>query len=450
MRRVLILVPLLCAAALAAAQEPEVTSVPEATPSPSATPSPAPDDLAAQVEILRAQVERLREDLEAGASAGTMPSGGDTTRRETGLKTADLAARTPDQLRLGGVVNAAAVFAQGADSQFALPRAALFAFAPVGERVSFAGEVTALGGGAERIDADLSAPGRGDVFVQYAAADLVAIPDALSVRAGLVAVPFGRTNLDADESSRDLFIRPVDEIYLVPTPWFDVGAGLLGGVFVGPVRLEYQGYVLAGPGAGIDARTGTRNARLVPGADVNSDKALAGRVVARPAAGVEIGASGYSGAYSHGGGRRLSMAALDAALDASDVSLEGEAMVGVTQGGPGDLGLAIPKRMAGGSLQGTWRVSPADLLHSVPDALQGSSFGATVRWSFVDTDLDRSDTSVASPTPEAYTRRDRIGLGLSFRPVPAYVLRGEYEFRTEAGGNFVDDDRVVLSATAAF
>jgi len=70
--------------------------------------------------------------------------------------------------------------------------------------------------------------------------------------------------------------------------------------------------------------------------------------------------------------------------------------------------------------------------------LPSSPVGATIRWSFVDTDLDNPDTAVIGTTPESWSRRDRIGLGLSFRPVASYVLRGEYEFRTEGGGNFVD------------
>lgn len=405
-----------------------------------------PRDLESELDALRDEVDRLREEVEDRASGATSSE----VRPGTGLRTSDLVRRAPGTMRLGGVATAAAVVPQDRFSQFVFPRAALFAFAPVGDRVSFAGEVTILGGGAERVDADVGAPGRGDVFLQFAAADLIAIPDALVLRGGLLAVPVGRTNLASDEGSRELLIRPAHSIYLLPSPWFDVGGGVLGGVYLGPVRVEYQAYLLSGPSAAIDARTGVRGSRQPPGADRNADKALAGRIVVRPAGGVEVGISGYTGSYSPGGARRLSVGAVDAAIDAGAFLFEAEGAYSATDGGTSTLGLAIPESMFGGSAQATWRFLPVVLGAALPAPLQGSSFGATVRYSLVDTNLDDADTTTTGNDPDAYTRRDRLGVGLSFRPVPGYVMRAEYEFRTEGGANVIDDDRAVFSATASF
>ena len=422
------------------ASSPVETPSPE--PAPTEAPSDEPRDLAAELDALRGELDRLREEAEPGASA--------SLSRAPGLRTADLAARAPGAVRFGGVASAGAVVADERDSQFVVPRAAVFAFAPVGDRVSCAAEVTLLGGGAERLDADRGLPGRGEVFLQYAAADLIVVPDLISLRGGLLAVPVGRANLLPHEGVSELLLRPVEALYLVPTPWVDVGAGLLGGVFLGSARLEWQLYAFQGPSASIDARTGLRNARATPGLDVNDDKAVSGRLAFHPVDGFDVAVSGYSGAYSPGGGSRLSMAAIDAGVDAGALRFDGE-LIGVkTDGGLGTLGLEIPEEMVGGSAQVTWIFLPDTLGAVLPAALQGAQIGTTFRYSFIDTDRSDPDAENELVDPLAYSRRDRLGVGLSFRPVANYVLRAEYEFRTEAASDPIADNRLVLSATASF
>ncbi len=431
---------------------PGLAAAGEAPPDASASPVESPvgtpvvktpePELAAEIEALRAEVARLRDEVEERPT--------ETAARGNGLRTADLASRAPGALRLGGVLTAAGVLAGDRTTQFAIPRGAIFAYAPVGDRLSFAGEVTFLGGGAESVDGGLGAPGRGDVFLQFAAADLVVVPDALTLRGGLVAVPMGRENLRPDESVRELLARPGEAIWIVPTPWFDAGGGALGGFDLHGLRLEYQAYVLSGVSNAIDARQGLRDARQAPGRDQNADKAVAGRLVARPWSWIEIGASGYSGAYDTKGARRLSMGELDAAADFGALVFEAEGVYAGTDGGPGATGLPVPRSMFGGSGQVTWRFLPDALRNAFPANLQASQIGVSARYSFADTDGRNADTAPAGNTPESYTRRDRLGLGLSFRPVDRCILRAEYEFRSEGGGSFVDDDRAILSATVAF
>lgn len=428
---------------------PLVTTSSAAASAPAATPSVA--DLAARIDALQEEVDRLRTQVEEPAARDDgAREPGVSAPRGNGLKTSDLARRAPGELRLGGVVDAAAVFAGDRTTQFAVPRAALFAFAPVGDRISFAGEVTALAGGDDLLDGGWGAPGRGDLFVQYAAADAVVLPGALTLRAGLIAVPVGRESLRSDESTRELLLRPAEAIWIVPTPWFDAGAGALGSLFAGRVRIDYQAYVFSGVSDAIDARTGLQNARQRPGADANADKALAGRLVVHPTDALEIGLSGYTSAYDPAGRRRLTMGAADAALDLGTLQLEAEGVYARTDGGVGALGSPIPTSLFGGSLRTTWLFLPDALADVLPETLQLSRLGVTARASFADTDGSNDDAAPTSATPDAYTRRDRLGLGLSFRPVEGYVVRAEYEFRREGDGDFVDDDRAVLSMTAAF
>ena len=144
------------------------------------------------------------------------------------------------------------------------------------------------------------------------------------------------------------------------------------------------------------------------------------------------------------------MGEADVAAEAGPLLLEAEAAYGRTDGGTGMLGLPVPKAMLGGSAQITWRFFPAVLAAKFPSPLQASSFGVTARYSMVDTDTKDPDPVASTTDANAYTRRDRLGFGLSFRPIENYVARVEYEFRTEAQGNAVDDDRAVVTVTAAF
>ena len=416
-----------------------------------ATDTKASEDLAAQVEALRDEVDRMREEIDQSRDSHEESGHVETTPRGSGLRTSDLARRAPGELKLGGVITAAGVVAGDANAQFAIPRGAVFGFAPVGDRISFAGEVTFLGGGDQLVDGGLGAPGRGDIFLQYAAADLVVVPDLLVLRGGLVAVPFGRDNLLSDESARELLIRPAQAQWLAPGPWFDAGGGVLGGVYAGSMRIEYQAYVLSGISDAIDGRTGLRDARQTPGRDINGDKAISARVVAHPLSWLEIGASGYTSAYDRTGQRRLSMGGLDLAIGSSTALLfEAEGAYAGTDGGIGATGVPVPRSLFGGSAQLTWRFLPEILSAHFPASLAASKFGLSTRYSFADLDGGNDDSAPPGNSPDSYTRRDRLGLGLSFRPVESCVLRAEYEFRSEGGGNFVDDNRAILSATAAF
>src|SRR5687767_14408847 len=86
------------------------SATPDATPEATPEPSPSPDarDLGAEIDALRSEVERLRESVEPETQ-------GDDPPRRNGLRSADLSARAPGTLRLGGVGTAAAVIAEEKD-----------------------------------------------------------------------------------------------------------------------------------------------------------------------------------------------------------------------------------------------------------------------------------------------------------------------------------------------
>ncbi len=448
--RLMLAMSLLSAPSIAGAQDTEPTA--DGEPDDDRTDLPLPpelvdetrepisDDLVLEIERLQDEVKRLRERLDAGEAA----AGG-----HLGTRTTDLEQRAAGAVRWGGVATVATAISEQFPGQFVLPRVGLFAFAPLAPRVRFSGEATFLGGGAEYVDGSWGLPGRGDPFLQYAAADVDVIPERLSLRAGLIAIPIGRSNRAADEGARDLLIRSAPELVVAPAPWVDVGGGIVGAARLGAVELAAQVYVVSGPSDGVDARTGLAGARQPPGADENNDKAIAARIAVRPAGSVEVGAGAYSGSYSPGGGRRLSVGALDGTLDVGPMRFEGEGIVAVTDGGVGPEGDEIPRQLFGGSGQLTWRLLAVPLARWFPEPFGSATLGLTARYAFVDTDKANDDETVTDD-PDELSRRERLGLGLALRPHEGFVVRAEYEFRTEGGANPIDDDRAVLSATVSF
>jgi hypothetical protein len=269
-------------------------------------------------------------------------------------------------------------------------------------------------------------------------------------RAGLVTVPVGRVNQHSEESARDLLIRPVEEIYLVPTPWFDSGAGLVGGFDWGGVGLRYQAYVLSGISNGIDPQTGLQNARQPPGADIHAAKAFSARLEARPARSVDLALSGYAGAYDPAGQEQLEMGEADAAVDLGTVSFCGEGVYAWTAGGTGSTGAPIPTSLYGGSAEMSLRLGSGGLRALLPADLADARFALSTRYSFVNLEGGSLQPEVPADTPNAFPSRERLDTGLSFRPMEHYVLRAEYEVRWQSLARRLDDDRAVVSVSASF
>jgi hypothetical protein len=141
----------------------------------------------------------------------------------------------------------------------------------------------------------------------------------LNFRAGAVLVPVGRFNLVHDDNRWNLPRRPLVDrgvpVLPVDAAWTELGAGLVGEVRLGSQGvLSYQLYVVNGVILDAEVEDVARSRNAAPGKlereakfrpvngpfdkDLNSGKAVAGRINLSPALGYEFAVSGYVGEYT--------------------------------------------------------------------------------------------------------------------------------------------------------
>lgn len=314
-------------------------------------------------------------------------------------------------------------------SFFDAHRVVLFAFARPHDRISFATEIEWEHGGTPRKrNGSLDV---GEVLLEYAVADFTAT-QWLQARAGIVLVPMGAYNLRHDAPTQDLTVRPLVSTLILPSTWFEVGAGLFGHVELGSQRIDYEAYAINGLDTKLYDGLGARAARGSLGEDNNRNKAVVGRVSVRPVAGLETGLSGYVGAYDPGSTRFVRIGALDLAARWRGLELQGEVArtgidAGFDEGWPDATRDPVPTGMWGMYLQANVHLRPAPLTRALPDDLSELHFTAVVRLEEVDTDLGQLTDG----------DRFRAIAGLNVRPIEAFVWKNELIGDTNGAGGSV-------------
>jgi len=132
----------------------------------------------------------------------------------------------------------------------------------------------------------------GELELEQAYLDFL-ISRSMNFRAGMVLVPMGIINERHEPPVFQGVERPFVDTVIVPSTWFEVGAGVHGEIGDG---LRYRGYVLAPLNAlEFSADEGLRNGRQ-KGAEANvRNAAFAGRVEYFGLRGLQLGVSGWHG-----------------------------------------------------------------------------------------------------------------------------------------------------------
>src|SRR6185295_18033938 len=250
-------------------------------------------------------------------------------------------------------------------------------------------------------------------------------------------------------------------------------------------KLDYEFYVTTGPCGyqptgepRVNEITGTKNSRQrkcensADGLDINSGKAVAGRVAFSPMLGVEIAGSSYYGNQSPSSYNPLSITAIDWTLQKGPFEVIGEAAWAYARGNsraipgntigfaPGALLTGIntfnplsapPQRMQGFYLQGNYHFMPAFLTRLSPKRFgEGSTFTAVIRYDRVNLNMDnRAENS---------GELEQISFGLNYRPVEDAVFKISYQYMPKAfnpnpegsTGARIHDGALVLSAATYF
>ena len=132
----------------------------------------------------------------------------------------------------------------------------------------------------------------GELELEQAYVDFL-LSRPLNVRAGMVLVPIGIINERHEPPVFNGVERPFVETFIVPTTWFEVGAGIHGEIGRG---LRYRAYTLAPLNAAeFSAEEGIRGGRQKGSESNVRNVAFAGRVEYRPSRGLTLGASAWGG-----------------------------------------------------------------------------------------------------------------------------------------------------------
>lgn len=320
----------------------------------------------------------------------------------------------------------------GQDSAFEARRFVLFLFSPITDHISIATEFEwEKGGTPTKQQGQL---GIGEALIEFAVVD-VKIVEPLTLRAGIILMPLGRLNVNHDSPSLEFTDRPLVNLYIIPSTWWEMGAGITGRVNAGVMLFSYEAYVVNGLDSNIADGAGLRGARGSVTEDNNNDKALTGRLAAyffnprkKHIPTVEIGLSGYSGEYDRSQ-HRVNMVAGDLLVRHPYVELAGEYVRAFIDPGFDDDYATSSRRVVPTAMQGFYvelrgRI-PLRLfvpkLRMLPLWLGEASILIGLRYEEIDTDLSVHNLN----------DRKRLSVGANLRLSAAFVWKHEIQWTVD-------------------
>lgn len=292
---------------------------------------------------------------------------------------------------------------------------------------------------------------RGEVSVEFAYLDFL-VSRPIGLRAGLVLVPMGFINELHEPTVYHGAVRPSVEQNLIPSTWRDNGVGVVGSY--GP--FSYRSYVLAGLQAtngtgisGFSASSGLRGGRSKGAKSYAEDVAWVGRLDYEGLPGTVIGGSVYAGQA----GQNATVNAQEVEAPVTLWEAHGEAALrGIelralyAQGTIGDVSL-INRGLATSCTSGTCSVGErlfggyAQLAYNILSLVDTAQYLAPfVRY-------ERYDTQAR--VPAGYTKnpansRTEYTVGLTYKPIPHVVVKGEWQDLDNQAGTGVNQVNFAL------
>ncbi len=324
-----------------------------------------------------------------------------------------------------------------------------FIYADITDHIKFATEIEMERGGTNSpgsTDSGGNSTARGSMQLEFAQLDYL-VNEAINFRAGILLVPVGKFNLLHDSPLNDLVDRPMVSRLVIPSTWFEAGAGIYGTLYPSSrSKLDYELYAVNGMGCNgqgstVTDLTGNRPCRGSVSRDLNDNKAVVGRVAFSPILGIEVAGSAYYGTYSNSSlatsnlnnrDNHIGIYAIDWTLQRGPFEVIGEAAWSRIEGNQGTtLTTQGPDGMFGYYVQGNYHFMPEWLKKVAPSHFtEASTFTAVVRWETVNTDTgDKS--RLANGLISNQRDLQRLTLGLNFRPIEDTVFKFDYQFNTQ-------------------
>lgn len=267
----------------------------------------------------------------------------------------------------------------------------------------------------------------------------------LNLKAGIMLVPLGATNLYHEPTNFNSTERPQLDRFLIPSTWSEMGAGIYGSL---GTKVDYELLVMNGlDGAGFSAKDGIRGGRQNLNADINRNKAIAGRVEVRPITNLYTNFSFYSANSAKVGTAYTTIAAFDGKYSIGDFDLAGE-YVHVYQDDPRSLGVTdIGHNMSGYWVEGAYHVMPKSLKKGkLADA------DALIFARYSEFDTQQGTIADASKASGKYDR-NYTNFGIVFKPTTTLSVKADYQIyddHRKAGEKALDNDKFQITLGFVF
>lgn len=317
---------------------------------------------------------------------------------------------------------------KGQTASFVNQRYVLFIYARLNDRISTSTELELEFGGSPLKRNGVF--GAGEVLLEFSVLDFE-IAEWLTLRGGIILMPVGSFNINHDAPTRDLVDRPIGYTTVVPSTWFESGAGILGKIALpADMSLHYELYMVNGLDARISDGFGLRAARGSHLQDNNSDKAFVGRLAFRPTLNSEFGISGYSGEYDKRGNRvniingdfRMRFSPFEFLGELAYVKIDPGFVEGFPASSAANTRDAVPEGMFTFFVQANYHFRIEPLFKLFPEDMAQAVMTAVVRYEGMDTDTNYDS---------ALGDRTRLTLGLNFRPIEQVVLKSDFQWNAQ-------------------
>jgi len=304
------------------------------------------------------------------------------------------------------------------NSRFASLRFVMALHSKLSERLTAIAEVELeRGGSPEKRNGELVV---GEALLEQALIDFE-IFEWLVARAGVLLVPFGNYNQRHDAPQQELVDRPISDLFIIPSTWFEAGAGIWGDWdFAGTHHIHYEAYFINGFDAKLSDQLGTRAARGSLSEDNNNDKAIVSQVRYSPHPVIDAGFSFYTGDYDlsdnriwmFGGDMLFSLSQFEAVFSYAKLFADEGFVEGFAEGSPANTRNPVPTGMNGLFGEVRYRI-PLRVI--MPDDLQGATMVVAARYAQIDMDEDVTSSG---------DRADLVA-GLNFRPILPTAFKAE-------------------------
>lgn len=249
------------------------------------------------------------------------------------------------------------------------------------------------------------------------------------LRAGILLIPVGIINERHEPPTFHGVERPNVDRIIIPTTWFEAGAGLYGTI---TDNLRYQAYVVAGlKASGIAGSTGIRSARQRAYRSDPSNPSFTGRLDFTAGPSLRIGASVFAGNTTGGsatlGSGTLALFSGDAEFTAGQLRIRAVGARG-SLGDAEKINLAYAKSAAddfyGWYGEGAYDVMP----HLDPATeIQLHLFARYEKYN--------TQSSVTGFTADPAFDRNDVTLGLTLKPTHDTAFKLDYQFLNNESGS---------------